>query len=70
MSIATKKPANFLILVIFTASDTNLRLSPIWLFFTYAVCCEEIKSSRTFFSFSERAFDIIFRSTFNKEMGL
>ena len=38
--------------------------------FNIRVCCEDIKSGKTFFSFSERAFDIIFRSTFNKEMGL
>ena len=51
-------------------SDINLPLSPICLFLTYAVCCEDIKFSRTFFSFSERAFDIIFKSTFKKEIGL
>ena len=37
---------------------------------TYAICCVEIKSGRTFLSFSERAFDIILKSTFSKEMGL
>ena len=34
------------------------------------VCYEGIKSSRTSFGFSERAFDIVFESTFNKETGL
>ena len=60
------------ILAVSITSDANLPLSPICLFLTYAVCCEEIKSGKTLFSFSfyERAFDIIFRSTFNKEMGL
>ena len=37
---------------------------------TYPVCCEEIKSDRTSFDFSDRAFDNIFRSTLNKETGL
>ena len=59
----------FFILAI-SITDINLPLSPICQFLTYAVCCEDIKSGKTFFSFSERAFDIIFRSTFNKEMGL
>ena len=70
ISIATKKPSNFFILAISITSDINLPLSPICLFLTYAVCCEDIKSGKTFFSFSEGAFDIIFRSTFNKEMAL
>ena len=38
--------------------------------FNLTACCEEIKSGRTFFNFFERAFDIIFESTFNKEIGL
>ena len=41
----------------------------IWLFLAYAVCCKVIKCGKTFFGFSERAYDIIFRSTFNKEMA-
>ena len=65
-----KKLSNFYILAISITSDINLPLSPICLFLTYAVCCIDIKSGKTFFSFSERVFDIIFRSTFNKEMGL
>ena len=43
--------------------DINLPPSPICLFLTYAVCCEDIKSGKT-------AFDMFFRSTFNKEMCL
>ena len=70
MSIVTKKTSNFFILGMSIKLDINLPLSPIHLFLTYAVCCEQIKSGKTFFSFSKRAFDIIFRSTFNKEMGL
>ena len=66
----TKKPCNFFILSISITSDINLALSPICLFLSNVVCCEEIKSGRTFFSFSDRAFDIIFRSIFKKEMGL
>ena len=69
MSIATRKPSNFFILAISVTSDINLPLSSICLFLTYVVCCEDIKSGKTAFSFSERAVDIIFRSTFNKEMG-
>ena len=45
----------------------ELRNCPI---LTYAVCCEDIKSGKTFFIFSEGDIDIIFRSTFNKELGL
>ena len=55
-------------LAIFMISDINLPLLQIYLFLTSAVCCNDIKLGRTFFSFSERTFDIIFRSTFNKEM--
>ena len=65
MSIANKKPSNFFILEISVTSDINLSLSPICLFSTYTVCYEESKSGRTCFSFSERVFDIIFRSTFD-----
>ena len=64
------KNVYFFILSVSIISDINLPPSAIFLFLTYAVCCEDIKSGRTFFSSSERAFDIIFRSTFNKEMGL
>ena len=70
ISIATKKPSNFLVLAISIRSYINLLLSPIYLFLTYAGCCEDIKSDKKIFSFSERAFDVIFRSTFNKEMRL
>ena len=70
MTIITRKTSNFFNLAIFIISDINLPLSPICLFLTYAVYCVEIKSERTFLSFSERAFDIIFRYTFNKEMGV
>ena len=70
MSTATKKPSNFFILATSITLDINLPLSPISLFLTHAVCCEEIKSGKTFFSSSQRAFDIIFRSSLSKETGL
>ena len=70
MTIVTTKPSNFFNLVISIISDINLPPSPICLFLTYAVYCVEIKSARTFIILSERAFDIIFKSIFNKEMGL
>ena len=70
MSIVTRKPSNFFNLVISLESDVDLPLSPICLFLTYAVCCEEIKFGTIFLSFSERAFDVIFKSIFNKEMGV
>ena len=57
MSIATKNII-FFILAISITSDINLPLSPLCLFLAYAVCCEEIKSGKTFFSFCERASDI------------
>ena len=69
MSIVTRKPSNSFILAIFI-SDINLPLSAICLFLKYTVRCEEIKSGKTFLSFSEKAFDISFESTFNKEMSL
>ena len=62
MLLATKKPSNSFLLVISVTSDIDLPLSQICLFLTCDVCCEEIKSCKSFFSFSERAFDIIFRS--------
>ena len=57
-------------MVISITSDINFPLSPTYLFLTKAVCCEEIKSGRTYFDFSNRTFDIIFESTFNKEISL
>ena len=38
------------------------------MFSRYYVCCEQSKSGRTSLNFSERAFDIMFRSTFNKKI--
>ena len=70
MSIVTKKRSSFFILAVSVISDVNLLLSRICLFLAYAVCYEDIKSGRTFFSFSEGTFNIIFRFTFNKEIGL
>ena len=68
MTIVTTKPSNFFNLVISIISDINP--SPICLFLTHAVYCVEIKSGRTFIILSERAFDIIFKFIFNKEMDL
>ena len=61
MFIVTKKPS---------ISFIFLPLSLMCLFLTYSVRCEDIQFSKKVFSFSERAFDIIFRSTFKKAMGL
>ena len=69
MSIVTKNPPILLRSHILTISDINLPPSPINLFLIYAVCCVEIKLERTFFNLSERAFEIILVSTFNKEMS-
>ena len=60
----------FFILAISITSGINLLLSPICLFLTYAIFCEEIKSGRTSLDYFERAFDIIFRSTLNQETVL
>ena len=69
MSIVTKYPPILSRSHILTISDINLPSSPINLCLIYAVCCVEIKLERTFFSLSERAFEIILVSTFNKKMG-
>ena len=69
MSIVTKYPPILSRSHILTISDINLPPSPINLFLIYAVCCVEIKLERAFFSLSERAFEIILVSTFNKKMG-
>ena len=69
MSIVTKNPPILLRSHILTISDINLPPSPINLFLIYAVCYVETKLERTFFNLSERAFEIILVSTFNKEMG-
>ena len=69
MSIVTKNPPILLGSHILTISDINLPPSPINLFLIYAVCCVEIKLERTFFNLSERAFEIILVSTFNKELN-
>ena len=61
MSIVTKNPPILLRSLILTISDINLP-PPINLFLIYAVCCVEIKLERTFFSLSERAFEIILAS--------
>ena len=65
MYTVTRKSFNFFNLAVFIIPDINLPPSPICLSLRYAVCFVEIKSGRLFLSFSERAFDIIF-----KEMGL
>ena len=57
-------------LAISITSDINLPPSPVCLFSIYGVCCEEIRSGRTSINLSETAFDIIFRSIFNQEIGL
>ena len=69
MSIATKNPPTLLRSRILTISDINLPPSPINLFLIYAVSCVETKLERTYFNLSERAFEIILLSAFNKEMG-
>ena len=69
MSIVTKNPPILLRSHILTISDINLPPSPINLFLIYAVCYVENKLERTFFNLSERAFEIVLVSTFNKEMG-
>ena len=70
MFIATKKPSNFFTFAILITSDINFWLSLMCLFLKYVDCYEEIKYDKIFFSLFERAFEITFRSTFNKEMGL
>ena len=67
MTIVTKKRS---ILAIYIIPDINFSLSAICLFLTYTVCCYDIRSGRTFFSFSEKTCDVIFRSIFNKEKSL
>ena len=69
MSTVTRKPSNFFNLAICIISDVNPLPTRTCLFLIYAVYCVKIKSSRTLLSFSDRAFDIIFKSTFIKEMG-
>ena len=64
MSTANKNLPIFFILAISITLDIHLPLS------ACAIFCEEIKSGKTFFSFCEKAIDITFRSTFNKEMVL
>ena len=52
-------------------SEINLPLSPINLFFSKAVFCEEINVGKTkVFTLFENALDNIFVSTFNKEFIL
>ena len=51
-------------------SEINLPLSPINLFFTEAVCCEEINVGKTVFNLFEIALDKISVSIFNKEIDL
>ena len=50
--------------------EINLPLSPINLFFTKAICCEEIKVGKAVFNLFEIALDKIFILIFNKEIGL
>ena len=69
MSIVTKSPPILLRSHILTISDINLPPSPINLFLIHAVCCVEVKLERRFFNISERAFEAILVSTFNKEIG-
>ena len=46
MPIATKKTSTFFTLAISITLDNNLPLSPICLFLTYTICCEEIESGK------------------------
>ena len=62
MSIVTKYPPILLRSHIPSVSDINLPLSQINLLLIYAVCMQ-------FFVLSKEAFEIIFVSIFNKEMG-
>ena len=70
MSIVTKKSSNLFYFSNSITSDINLSFSPMGLFLTHAACCEVFKCGRTFFSFSEKSFDIISRSTCNKEIRM
>ena len=69
MSIVSKYPPILLQSHTLTISDIKLQPSTKNLFLIYAVRCVEIKLKRTFFNLSERDFEIILVSTFNKEMG-
>ena len=69
MSIVTTNPPVLLQSYILTISVTNLPPSPINLFLINAVCCVEIKLERIYLKLSERAFEIILVSRFDKEVG-
>ena len=68
MSIVTNYLPTLLRSHITTISDVNLPPSSVNLFLICAVYCVEIELEKTFFSLSERAFEIILLPTFNKEM--
>ena len=70
MSIVRRKNFNQFNLASSIIQDINVLPSPICPFLTYVVSCLEIKSGRTFLSFSVMAFDTIFKSRFSKEVGL
>ena len=69
MSVVTKNSPILLRTHIITISNVNLPPSPINLFLIYAVSCVEIKLERIFVNLSERTFEIILVSTFNKGIG-
>ena len=70
MSIVTKKPTLFFILAFSITSDIYLPLSLICLFLSYVVCVKRFNLAELLSNSQKRAFLIIFRSTFNKEIGL
>ena len=47
-SIFTKKSSIYWVLAISIISDTNLPLSPMFLLWTYAVCCADIRHGKIF----------------------
>ena len=65
ISIVTRKPVILNQLLISIMSEINLLLSPINLFFIYAVCYEEINVGKTVSNLFEIALDKIFVSTRN-----
>ena len=66
ISVATTRPVILNQPLISIMSEINLPLTPVNLFFTLTVCCEEINVGKTVFNLFEIALDKIFVSTFTK----
>ena len=70
ISTVTRNPFFFKILAVLSKSYFSFALSLMYLFFTYVVWLDEVRSGNMSFNRVVNAFEIHFRSVFSKDIGL